>query len=166
MFKLVLEKAEEGPRDQIANIFYKLLISCKEKNSVIILKNLVDTILTRWLIYHQYLSSINTSQQTCAFWCGTWRSIQPCFQAIPSKMHNLTLTTTKLVEVMLFQLSYFRSWKMMLWKCSTQYASKFGKLRCGHRTGKGLLLFKSQSQAMTKNGQTTIQLHLSHMLAK
>ena len=35
-------------------------------------------------------------------------------------MHNLTLTTTKLVEVMLFQLSYFRSWKMMLWKCCTQ----------------------------------------------
>ena len=27
-----------------------------------------------------------------------------------------------------FQLSYFKSWKMMLWKCCTQYASKFGKL--------------------------------------
>ena len=26
-----------------------------------------------------------------------------------------------------FQLSYFKSWKMMLWKCCTQYASKFGK---------------------------------------
>ena len=25
-----------------------------------------------------------------------------------------------------FQLSYFKSWKMMLWKCCTQYASKFG----------------------------------------
>ena len=31
---------------------------------------------------------------------------------------------TKLVEVMEFQLSYFKSWKMMLWKCYTQYASK------------------------------------------
>ena len=29
----------------------------------------------------------------------------------------------KLVEVMEFQLSYFKSWKMMLWKCCTQYAS-------------------------------------------
>ena len=28
-----------------------------------------------------------------------------------------------------FQLSYFKSWKMMLWKCCTQYASKFGKLQ-------------------------------------
>ena len=27
-----------------------------------------------------------------------------------------------------FQLSYFTSWKMMLWKCCTQYVSKFGKL--------------------------------------
>ena len=44
---------------------------------------------------------------------------------------------TKLVEVMEFQLSYFKSWKMMLWKCCTQYVSKFGKLSNGHKTGKG-----------------------------
>ena len=30
-----------------------------------------------------------------------------------------------------FQLSYFKSWKMMLWKCCAQYASKFGKLSSG-----------------------------------
>ena len=30
-----------------------------------------------------------------------------------------------------FHLSYFKSWKMMLWKCYTQYASKFGKLSSG-----------------------------------
>ena len=29
---------------------------------------------------------------------------------------------------------------MMLWKCSTQYASKFGELSSGHRTGKGVLI--------------------------
>ena len=34
-----------------------------------------------------------------------------------------------------FQLSYFKSWKMMLWKCCT-HASKFGKLSSGHRNGK------------------------------
>ena len=38
------------------------------------------------------------------------------------------------------QLSYFKSWKMMLWKCCTQYASKFGKLSSDHRTGKGQFL--------------------------
>ena len=49
---------------------------------------------------------------------------------------GLTSLRTKLVEVMEFQLSYFKSWKMMLWKCCTQYASKFVKLSSGHRTGK------------------------------
>ena len=39
-----------------------------------------------------------------------------------------------------FQLSYFKSWKMMLWKCCTQYASKFGKLSSGHTTGKGVFI--------------------------
>ena len=43
---------------------------------------------------------------------------------------------TKLVEAMEFQLRYFKSWKMMLWKFCTQYASKFGKLSSGQRTGK------------------------------
>ena len=51
---------------------------------------------------------------------------------------------TKLVEVMEFQLSYFKSRKMMLLKCCTQYDSKLGKLSSGHRTGKGQLSFQSQ----------------------
>jgi len=38
-------------------------------------------------------------------------------------------------------LSYFKSWKMMLWKCCTQYASKLGKLSNGHRTGKSQFSF-------------------------
>ena len=50
----------------------------------------------------------------------------------------------------------------MLWKCCTQYASKFGKLSSGHRTGKGQFSFQSQR----KNTQTTTQLHSSHTLAK
>ena len=54
----------------------------------------------------------------------------------------------------------------MLWKCCTQYASKFGKLSSGHRTGKGRFSFQSQRKAMPKSFQTTAQLHSSHMLAK
>ena len=75
-------------------------------------------------------------------------------------------TTTKLVKVMEFQLSYFKSLKMMLWKYCTQYASKFGKLSSGHRTGKGQFSFQSQRKATPKNAQTTIQLHSSHTLGK
>ena len=65
-----------------------------------------------------------------------------------------------------FQWSYFKSWKMTLWKCCTQYASKFGKLSSGHRTEKGPFSFQSQRKAMPKNAQTTTQLHSSHMLVK
>ena len=65
-----------------------------------------------------------------------------------------------------FQLSYFKSCKTMLWKCCTQYASKFGKLSSGHRTGKGQFSFQSQRKAMPKNAQTTTQLHSSRTLAK
>jgi len=44
--------------------------------------------------------------------------------------------------------------------------SEFGKLRSGHRTGKGQFSFQSQRKAMPKNAQTTAHLHASHMLAK
>ena len=49
---------------------------------------------------------------------------------------------------------------------ATQYASKFGKLSSGHRTRKGQFAFQSQRKAMTKNVQTTTQLHSSHTLVK
>ena len=55
---------------------------------------------------------------------------------------------------------------MMLLKCLTQYASKFGKLSSGHRTGKGQFSFQSPKKAMPKNAQTTTQLYSSHMLVK
>ena len=41
------------------------------------------------------------------------------------------------MRVMEFQLSYFKSLKMILLKCCTQYVSKVGKLNSGHRIGKG-----------------------------
>ena len=54
----------------------------------------------------------------------------------------------------------------MLWKCCTQYASKFGKLSSGHRTGNSQFSFQSQRRAMPKNAETTPQLHSFHMLVK
>ena len=51
-------------------------------------------------------------------------------------------------------------------KGCTQYASKFGKLSSGHRTGKGQFSFQFQRKAMPKNAQTTSQIHSSHTLAK
>ena len=65
-----------------------------------------------------------------------------------------------------FQVSYFKSRKMMLWNFCTQYASKFGKLSSGHRTGKGQFSFQSQRKIMPKNAQTSPQLHSSHTPVK
>ena len=47
-----------------------------------------------------------------------------------------------------------------------KYASKYGKLSSGHRTGKGQFSFQSQRKAIPKNIQTTAQLHSSHTLGK
>ena len=52
------------------------------------------------------------------------------------------------------QLSYLNIIKMVLLKCCTQYASKFGELSSG------------QTLAMPKNGQDTIQLYSFHRLAR
>ena len=52
----------------------------------------------------------------------------------------------------------------MLWKCCTQYASKFGKLSSDLRTGKGQFSFQVQRKAMLNNAQTTLQLRSSHTL--
>ena len=60
----------------------------------------------------------------------------------------------------------FHILKMMLLKCCTQYASKFGKLSSGHRTGNGQFSFQSQRNAIAKNVQTTIQLQSFQMLAR
>ena len=86
---------------------------------------------------------------------GVITDLEPDILECEVKWALESITTSKLVEVMEFQLSYFKSWKMMLWKCCTQYASKFGKLISGHRIGKGQFSFQSQRKAMPKNAQTT-----------
>ena len=65
-----------------------------------------------------------------------------------------------------FQWSCFKSWKMMLWKCCTQYASKFGKFSSGHKTGKVYFSFQSQRRQCQRMLNATTQLHSSHRLAK
>ena len=44
-------------------------------------------------------------------------------------------------------------------KCCTRCISKFGKLTCGHRTGKGQCSFQFRRRAMRKNDQTTVNLY-------
>ena len=70
-----------------------------------------------------------------------------------------SITTSKASGGDGIPLSYFKSSKTMLWKCCTRYASTFGKLSNGHRTGKGQFSFQSQRKAMPKNAQTIAQIH-------
>ena len=65
------------------------------------------------------------------------------------------------IQVELFQILKHDAVKVL-----PQYASKFGKLSSGHRTGKGQFSVQSHRKAMLKNAQTTAQLHSVHMLAK
>ena len=67
-----------------------------------------------------------------------------------------------------FQLSYFKSGTMMVWKYCTQYASKFGKLSSGHRTGKDQSSLNSQRKAKECSNYPTIALisHASKVMFK
>ena len=67
-----------------------------------------------------------------------------------SLTYSQTSWNVKLVEVMEFQLRYCKSWKMMLWTCCIQYASKFGKLRSGRGTGKGQFSFQPWYPAISQ----------------
>ena len=77
-----------------------------------------------------------------------------------------TITTNKFSRDDRIPVELFKSQTMMLLNCHIQYASKFGKLSNGHKTGKGQFSFQFQRKAMPKNAQTTIQLHSFHMLAR
>ena len=58
----------------------------------------------------------------------------------------------------------------MLWKCCSQYASKFGKLSSGHRTGKGQFSFQIPKKGKAKecsNYHTTVLIsHASKLMLK
>ena len=67
-----------------------------------------------------------------------------------------------LVDVIEFQLSYFKFWKITQLKCCTQHARKSEKLSSGHRTGKGQFSFQSPRRAISKNVLMILQLLIWH----
>ena len=64
------------------------------------------------------------------------------------------------IPVELFQILQDDSVKVLHLICR-----QFGKLRIGHRTGKGHFSFQSPKKAMPKNAHIYTQLHSSHTLA-
>ena len=67
-----------------------------------------------------------------------------------------SITTNKASEGDGISVELFQILKDDAVKGCTQYASKFGKLSSGHRTGKGQFSFQSQRKAMPKNAQTVL----------
>ena len=67
-----------------------------------------------------------------------------------------------------FQLSYFKSWKMMLWKCCTQYASKFGKLSSGQWKRSVFIPIPKKGNAKECSNYRTVALisHASKVMLK
>ena len=76
------------------------------------------------------------------------------------------ITTNKASRAGRIPVELFQILKDDAVKGFTQYASKFGKLSSGHRTGKGQFSFQSQRKAMPMNVEYTEQLHLCHTLEK
>ena len=106
----------------------------------------------RWVITPSWLS-------------GSWRSFLYSSSVYSRYLFLIASGSVRSTPFLSFIVPIF-AWQMMLWKCCTQYASKFGKLSSGHRTGKGQFSLQSQRKAMPKNAQTTAQLHSSHTLVK
>ena len=71
------------------------------------------------------------------------------------------------MEVMEFQLSYLKFYKIMLLKYCTQYISTFGKPSSGHRTGKGQSSSQFPSRVVLKNHWTIALIsHTSKVMLK
>ena len=85
---------------------------------------------------------------------GVITDLEPDILECEVKWALESITTNKASGGDGIPVGYLKSWKMMLRKCCTQYASKFAKLSSGHRTGKGQFSFQYQRRAMLKNAQT------------
>ena len=142
--------------------FHAKMSTIKDRNGMDLIE--AEDIKKRWQEYPEelYKKDLHDADNQD----GVITHIKPGILECEVKGALGSITTNKASGGGGIQLSYFKSSKMMLCKCCIQYASTFGKLSSGHRTGKGQFSFQSQRKAMPKNAQTTTQLYSSHMLAK
>ena len=142
--------------------FHAKMAQIKDRNSMDLLE--AEDIKKRWQEYTEelYKKDLNDSDNHD----GVITHLEPDILKSEVKWALGKSLWAKLVEKMKFQLSYFKVLKMMLLKCRTQNATKFGKPSRGYRNGKGQFSFQYQRRAIPKNVQTTAQLHSFHMLAR
>ena len=123
-----------------------------------------EDIKMRWqeyteVLYKKYLHDPDNHN-------GVITHLEPDILKCEVKWALESITTNKASRGDVIPTELFQILKDDAVKCCTQYASKCGKLSSGHRTGKGQFSFQSPKKAMSKNTQTTTQLHSSHMIVQ
>ena len=115
----------------------------------------VRVIVTPWTAARQAFLSMTNSWSLLKLM--SIESVMPSNCLILCPFYGLLMAR----GVIEFQLSYFKSWKMILLKCCTQYASQLWKTQQWLQDWK-----RSVFIPRPKNVQTTTQLHSFYMLAK
>ena len=96
--------------------FHAKMGSIKDRNGMHLTE--ADAIKKRWQEYTEEL--YKTELHDPDNHDGVITHLEPDILECEIKWALVASLWTKLVEVMEFQLSYFKSWKMMLWKCCIQ----------------------------------------------
>ena len=136
--------------------------SIKDRNGRDLTK--AEDIKKRWQEYTEelYKKELHKSDN----YNGVITHLEPDILECEVKWALGSITTNKASGGDGIPVEIFQILKIMLLQCCTQYASKFGKLSSGHRSGKGPFSFQSLRKAVPKNSQTTAQVHSSHTLVK
>ena len=114
-------------------IFHVKMGTIKDRNGMDVTE--AEDIKKRWQEYIEELYKINLHDPDNH--SAVITHLEPDILECEVKWASRSITTNKASGGDRIPAEYFKSEKMMLLKCCTQYASKFGKLCGGHRTGKG-----------------------------
>ena len=96
---------------------------------------------------------------------GMITHLQPGILECEVKWALGSITMNKASEGDEIPVELFQILKDDVWKWCTQYASKYGRLISGLRTGKDQFSFQYQRKAMPKNAQASAQLHSSYTIS-
>ena len=145
-------------------IFYAKMGSIKDRNGMDLTE--AEDIKKRWQEYTEELYKKDLHDPDNQDGVITYTHLEPDILECEVKWALRSITMKKASGGDGIPAELFQILKDYAVECCTQYASKFGKLSSGHRTGKGPFSFQSQRKAMPKDAQTTTQLQSSHTLVK
>ena len=109
----------------------------KYRNDMYLIK--AEDIKKRWQKYTEELYTRNLND--LANHNGVITHLQPDILECEVKWALGSITTNKANGNDRIPAELFKSYKMLLLKCCTQYVSKFGKLNSGHKTDEGQFSF-------------------------